>query len=491
MRPLRVGVWCAVSSTPQAADDRESLPAQEEAGRRFAESIGGTVTATYRVNGHSREYVFWAEAEAEMPAYRHAREDIESARVDVIHCTDASRLGRDPALISQFYSLAAKHGAEVYDASMPHPLGQQSMGHRYGIAVKSVSAGEEQRIRVARHKTGMKGRIRRRGLHPNNWPMGYTPIRSGTGETVGAEFNDDIGTVERITALFLDGISYTEIARRLTADGHLTPRRVDYWHPSTVRNIILNDTYAGLLSAFGVALDAPSPAFPALWDGTTFAAVVRERARRGQKPYVRKSGGPYTGVAKCKRCGGAMTRCRTRQFWYLRCSTHTHSKTTGESCHWNHMPEWRITRVLHHWLKEYTTPERVDEALAEMGTGQEERALRESLARSTATVDSLAKQRERLALALARGEMDGDIYRQADDKLLRQLDAERGRGVDLRRQIDALPDLEERRRTLEQLHRRFYDWVEKDDPATIAKLLQSAGVVVWCEDGNVVGVEWD
>lgn len=91
--------------------------------------------------GHTRDYWSWYEAEKEMPAYRQVREDLQAGNLDLLHCLDVDRLGRDPALIHQFYSLAERNGCEVYDASMPHVIGKQSMGHRYGMSVKSVSAG--------------------------------------------------------------------------------------------------------------------------------------------------------------------------------------------------------------------------------------------------------------------------------------------------------------------------------------------------------------
>lgn len=77
-RPLRVGLWCAVSSKPQA--ERVSLDDQEQAGRRFTERVGGEVVAVYVVPGHTRDFVFWHEAEDTMPAYRQIREDLAHRR---------------------------------------------------------------------------------------------------------------------------------------------------------------------------------------------------------------------------------------------------------------------------------------------------------------------------------------------------------------------------------------------------------------------------
>ena len=39
----RVVVWAAVSSKAQAGEDKGSLEAEEEQGREFADTVGGTV----------------------------------------------------------------------------------------------------------------------------------------------------------------------------------------------------------------------------------------------------------------------------------------------------------------------------------------------------------------------------------------------------------------------------------------------------------------
>lgn len=107
MKP-RVAIWAAVSSKPQAADDKTSLQDQEDLGRQYAEKIGGEVVRIYKVPGHTRDIVFWHEAEAEMEAYRELRQDIEAGNFDTLWVLDLDRLGRDPALSNQVVSLVEK-----------------------------------------------------------------------------------------------------------------------------------------------------------------------------------------------------------------------------------------------------------------------------------------------------------------------------------------------------------------------------------------------
>jgi hypothetical protein len=70
-RPLRIGVWAAVSSKAQASEDEVSLDDQIRSGHEFAQAVGGEVVATFAVPGHTRDIIFWHDAEASMPAHGH------------------------------------------------------------------------------------------------------------------------------------------------------------------------------------------------------------------------------------------------------------------------------------------------------------------------------------------------------------------------------------------------------------------------------------
>lgn len=494
--PLRIGVWCAVSSQAQAAEDKISLEEQERSGREFAEAVDGQVVAVYRIPGHTRDLIFWQEAEEQMPAYRYLREDVQAGRLDVLWNADLDRLGRDPALINQVISLVEKGGAEVYSASTPHPLGAKSVGFRYISAIQAVRAGEDQVQRIARHRMGMKGRIVKRGLMASHPPLGYAPVRDTLGgEVTGYEFSEDMGAVELITDLFLQGVSYEQIARQME-DSAWTPPGGKRWHGTTVRRLMQNDVYAGLPSWSDYSAEEPSPAFPALWSPARFAEVVRERQRRDVGGYIRRGGGPFTGVAYCRRCGGRMIRMHRyytttagerRAYQYLICGLR--GRTQGqESCHPNHLPEKRVATAISEFLDWLSTEDRLDQALEEWGQGPEEQALTGDLARARESEERLAAQRRRLGLALAAGKMDFDLYRDLDDDLLRKLEAEQGRVTLLEQQIAALPDMEQRRAVLEQLAALFPQMVRQEEPEALASFLQNAGLVVWCEGGEVIEV---
>lgn len=474
--PLRVGVWCAVSSKPQADPEKESLPAQRRAGLEFARAVGGEVVRVYEVPGHSRDYWSWYLAEQDIPAYAEVRADLEAGRLDVIHCVDSDRLGRDPALVQQFYSLAEKCGCEVFDASMPHTIGQQAIGHRYGVAVKGVAAGEDQRRRVLRHKSGMTGRIRR-GLPPRGWPVGYTEVRDNSGKVVGAAFDDRIGAVRLITRLFLEGQSYDQIAQVLRDTGWDLPGGKRWYH-SMIWRTMQNDTYAGLVSWGKVRNPEPSDRFPALWDRDTYAAILRERKNR-RADWIHPAGGPLSGVAFCARCGWGMGRVRARQpgEYYLRCSKHASQRRNGP-CHPNHIRESEVLAAVSEWLSQFVTEEvlvaamRKDAGLTDLEDEQD---------RVLARISDLEGRRRRIALALAAGDLDGAMYRTVDGELLVELGDLQTRKSELHTLIASRPDPAARRDHIKRLLTDPYALASWPASA-VSGALRAAGIRVYCED---------
>lgn len=468
-RPLRIGVWAAVSSKPQA--EKVSLGDQERQGREFAASIGGDVVTVYQT-AHTRDIIFYHDAEAQMDSYRQLREDVEAGRLDLLWCLDEDRLGRDPALGSQVFSLVEKSGAEIYVHTSPHVIGSKGTGHRYLHAIKQVRAGEDSALRVHRYRMGMRGRVLR-GLHTGKMPFGYEAIRDDAGQVTHAEFTDDIGAVDLMTTLFLRGQPYMAIVEALNGSPWRSPTGSRWWM-STVQNILNNDCYAGVVR-FG-ELRAESELIPARWDAATHAAIVRERLRRSRaRGYHQQRSSALRGVAICKRCGRPMVRASGGEI--LRCATHYGQ--TGEKCHPNHVQESLVLEAVVGYLQEIV-PEKLTEQLQGRDSGAGLRREREAF---EAKANALQAQRKRLALAYAAGKMAVDIYHETDGELLDQLDAAAARVATIDQIFDSLPDtktvvlgIQELRDLLGRLRERA-----ESDPVAVSTLLQNARIKAWVE----------
>lgn len=455
-------------------------------GGRSANSIGepALVVAVYRVPGHSRDILFWQEAEAKIAAYRELREDIENGRLDVLFALDPDRLGRDPALAQQAISLVERNGAEVYFASSPHQVGHKSIAHRYISAIQSVRAGEDQALRTHRQAMGLRARVKR-GLHPHHWPHGYRPVRDPTGTVIGAEFDPEkIAAVRNMTSLFLEGRSYYSVQKHLNQSAHRPPVS-SRWAYSTVQDILKNDVYAGFPSWGTARPKTPSDRFPALWDPPTHAAIIRERRRR-RVVYPPGRGGPLTGVAFCLRCGGKMGRAKSRQgVRCLRCNTQSDRIRKGGSCHGNHISESQTITAVAAYLAELTTAEAQEVALSRIAPSPGREAELEATERRA---QALEAQRKRIALVLATGDMEVSIYREADRELLERLEIARAQAAEARAELEALPDREARRAALEAVLEGFAQALAEDEPVRVSTLLQNAGIRVYIENGEVITV---
>ncbi len=481
----RVGIWCAVSSKPQAAEDKSSLQDQERAGRRFAATVGEAV-AVYRVPGHSRTMWRWEEAERQMPAYRKLREDAEAQRIDVLWCLESSRLGRDAALVQQVVSLLESSGAELYRADTPHQLGQKSTGHRFLDAFGSVIAQQEADLKRHRHRSGMRGRVRR-GLFATNPPYGYAKAGDGYEQT------DAAGAIRMITELYIAGYNISEIGRRMDDSG-FPPKKSQFWNQRSIYDIVANNAYAGF-PRWGDAVydgEGPSPHYEPIWDAAMFAAVVQERERRKEAGYVRRGAGPLSGVARCARCGYAMGRVfNGTNFHYLRCTTHAHRNIDPyqRTCHKNWVREDRALTVLGDYIRALGTDDTLDRIMARRQEQRQGDESAEELDRLRHQLADLDGRRERLALAYAAGDMALAYYRKADDALASRQDAAQRRAAELERYLASLPDLDTKREQLSWFFQNVDALLEQAEPAEISKALQQAGFVLYCED-STCWVDW-
>lgn len=158
-------------------------------------------------------------------------------------------------------------------------------------------------------------------------PYGYSkvPAHGKEGPTL-AVIPDQAEAVVDIFQMYADGLSSHKIADELNARG-IKPNYSDYWTPSTIRNILKNPIYIGLIS-WGKRVTRPTldggqkrvinpKAILAqgkheaivpepLWD------AVQARLRSNIKPTTRKGNelaNPLAGLVRCARCGYTMQRC--------------------------------------------------------------------------------------------------------------------------------------------------------------------------------------
>lgn len=116
---LRAILWCAVSTTQQATDERASLPQQEEAARAVCTQNAWQIVDILRVPGHSRRYVDIHECAAAMrsqgiDAFDKLLNHWQARDFDILIVRDGSRFARTQTLHSYVVEKTIDIGARIY-----------------------------------------------------------------------------------------------------------------------------------------------------------------------------------------------------------------------------------------------------------------------------------------------------------------------------------------------------------------------------------------
>jgi len=485
--PPRIAIWAAVSSKPQAAEDKASLRDQERAGREYAERVGGRVVAVYTVPGHTRDIWRWDAAERAMPAYRRLREDAENDGFDTLWALDADRLGRDPALSRQVASLVIKSGKSLWVELGGYLIDDESTATEYLFGIQAVRAREDQKRRVYHHNFGMKARIER-GLPANNWPHGYEAVRDDAGKMIGGRFvPGEIEAVEMATELYLSGYGYTRIAIALS-DSPWRTRGGGRWPYQSVRKMLHSDVYAGFVTYGDYRNVEPSDRFPALWSPETLRDLRQEQARRtsGGSPPA----SAVSGIVFCRRCRRPMVSmmytCVKHPYRVFRCNTHVTKRVTGVSCHCNHVKESVILEILEAAIAaELASDDAIDEMLALVTPGRDafERRAQDAERR----IAEIEAKQDRLTRLSVSGALDEASVRRVRRELDQERDAVRASLNEARTALTLVPDQEEMRARLAAVAEHALHVLPMGKARA---LLRRAGVRVWVEDRRVVGVDF-
>lgn len=127
----------------------------------------------------------------------------------------------------------------------------------------------------------------------------------------------------------------------------------------------------------------------------------------------------------------------------------------------------------------------IDQVLSEQGDSNEVEQMKRDLARARSAVDDLEARKIRVGHAFAAGDMEIPVYRKVNADLTDQVAEQQARILKLSRALDAVPDLDQRRATLEDLSRNFPALLATLDAPEVAAMLQSAGLHVYIEDRKV------
>ena len=314
---FRVAIVNSVSTPSQATTEKVSLEEQDRDNHHACQTHNWPVVAVITIVC-SRDYLWLHEIIRDSTDYACLVELIEADAVDLIVVRHYDRLWSTSALQAQVSALCRQHRVQVYAVMQPkEPLLPDAIPRRPGLqgimeSLSGILRDEEQNIRVARHRVGMIGRVKRGLHHPGSAaPYGYQRGPDGLMIPHPAE-------AEWVRWMFrrrLEGWGKQYIAAHLIAQGvpppalarpghhQAEPNRQSVWYSATVGRILQNPVYAGQVhwGDFSNEQGAHEP----LISKEDFARAQEIASARGIT-VVSKPENWLTGLVFCRACGRRM-----------------------------------------------------------------------------------------------------------------------------------------------------------------------------------------
>ncbi len=347
MKPF-AAIYCRISHEDQS---EFSLPSQQAACEKLAETKGFRTSAefTFVDNGG-------LSTELDRPALTAMRECVRSGLVGMIVIYDLDRLARKLShqllLLEEF----EKRGVAVEFVNAPTEATPEG---RMLLTMRGMFSEYEKEKIGERTRRGSVQRAKQ-GKVCSGVPYGYIANPDGSVSVDPARSE----IVKKIFTLMITGLSSSEVAVRLNADGFAAPKRKTGWLRATVLGIANREVYAsGELfwnkrtaaeparrrkppkpgkSKLTSARPRPATewfkiAVPPIIDRATFdagqQAIARNRkARSGRPSPVTRF--LLTGLTRCAACGSAVCGASSGngKWLYYRCSGRDPLQQTQRAC---------------------------------------------------------------------------------------------------------------------------------------------------------------
>ncbi len=273
----------------------------------------------------------------ERPGFVEMMDGVKKGKIQCIIVKDFSRFGRDyielgdyiehifPFMQVRFIAVNDGYDSEEYKGKTPD-IDVPFRNLAYSLYSQDISDKIKSSLAVRRKK----------GLYVGSIPL-YGYQRDEEGFLMPDE--ETKGTVQRIYREYLSGTGLAELARKLNGEGIPSPKqhkmnkgllrgeegKTCFWFPTTLRQILRNETYTGVLSSgayksgplgSGKRIFVPEDervhvenAHPVIIDKDTFREV-QERMKK--KKHGEAQQFLLKGLVRCGECGRLMVREKTR-----------------------------------------------------------------------------------------------------------------------------------------------------------------------------------
>lgn len=246
----RAAIYARLSHESEANRERDTVETQIACIRNFIEGRDDMAEAGVYADVSVTGTTF------DRPEFGRMMQDIRTGKINAIITRDLSRLGRNyveagnfiervfPFLDVRYIAVTDGFDSTAQDGDLSVPL--KNMVNEY------YSRDLSQKV-----KTGKEAIWRQGGFSEGIPPYGYKRAEDGTRRLV--PDSEASGNIPRIFQMFLGGMTYTQIAKRLQEEGVLSPPKYYYtgkgdtanagkagdWNYAHVRRILTGEYYIG------------------------------------------------------------------------------------------------------------------------------------------------------------------------------------------------------------------------------------------------------
>lgn len=257
------------------------------------------------------------ESIANRPEMQRLLDDVATGAYAGVVCVEIERLSRGNQIDQvEILEVFKSSDTKIYTLNKIYDLSKEDIDEEF-LEFALFMSRREYKIINRRLQRG-RNQSRQEGYYIGSiLPFGFDKVRGDKGFILVP--NDNAKVVQFIFKEYLEGVNVATITNYLNDNGIKPQNNAKIWTPPTVRNVLKNKLYIGMLNTNNRG-DTIKGKHEPIIDELTFNRVQEKLAKTPKVANKRKLSNPLAGLVYCSECGRTMIRkINALKFEYLTC----------------------------------------------------------------------------------------------------------------------------------------------------------------------------